>query len=276
MASPPISVLVIGAAGKMGREVVKTVLADPALHLVGAVDPKFTNQDAALVVGIPEPCGVSFTSDLLATLNNTTPAVCIDFTRPASALSNAVTCVEHKSRPIIGATGLSQTDLDTLRQALQNHKISGAYIPNFAIGAVLLMKFAREASRYFEHTEIIELHHNQKLDAPSGTALLTAEGMFQERQHVLKEAFGQDNCVDHESIPGARGAIAEGNIHVHSVRLPGLVAHQEVLFGAKGQLLTLRHDSFDRVSFMPGVALATKRLMEHPDGELVIGLECLL
>jgi 4-hydroxy-tetrahydrodipicolinate reductase len=275
MASPSsdarIQVAVSGATGRMGQEVVKAVLADPALKLVAAVDPGRTGEDAALAAGLAEPCGVTLQASLDEALATANADACVDFTRPDVVFQNAMTMVRHHVRPVIGTTGLTEEGLKQLSDAISRAGLSGAVIPNFALGAVLMMKFAREAARYFEHAEIIEYHHNKKADAPSGTSLLTAAMMRSERP----EGFGLTNAPEEEVFAGARGGSPGGGLRVHSVRLPGMVAHQEVLFGSQGQLLTLRHDSFDRVSFMPGVVLAIKRL-QHREPGLVVGLETLL
>ncbi|MBK8189622.1 MAG: 4-hydroxy-tetrahydrodipicolinate reductase [Vampirovibrionales bacterium] len=272
--APPIRVVVSGAAGKMGREVVKTVLADPALTLAAAVDTHHAGEDAALIAGLTQPCGQVIRPDLRAALAESQADVCVDFTRPQAALTNALTIIESGCRPVIGTTGLSPDDLQTIAHALQTAGIGGMVVPNFAIGAVLLMKFAQEAARYFDHAELIELHHNQKADAPSGTAVKTALKMQEGLAARGLQTFGADNAPETETIAGARGAQGAAGIRIHSVRLPGLVAHQEAIFGAAGELLTLRHDSFDRACFMPGVALAVKRVGAL--NGLTYGLDALL
>lgn len=272
--SSAIGVVVCGAAGKMGREVVKTVLADPALTLAGAVDAHRAGEDAAQVAGLSAPCGVALTPDLAATLARVQAQVCVDFTRPEAALPNALAMIAAGCRPVIGTTGLSEDAMARLGEALAAANMGGLVVPNFAIGAVLLMKFAEEASRYFAHAEILELHHNQKADAPSGTAIKTALKMQDGLHAQGLNTFGADNAPETETMAGARGAQGAAGLRIHSVRLPGLVAHQEVWLGAPGQLLTLRHDSFDRACFMPGVALAIKRVGSLAG--LVYGLEGIL
>lgn len=273
VATDHIRVAVCGALGKMGREVVKTVVEDPTLVLVGAVD---THSEGGTVNDVYTPIfgrslesSVNMDSDLLEMLRRAQPQVCVDFTHPEVVFNNALAMIEHGCRPVIGTTGLSQNQLAQLDAALREKNLGGMVVPNFAIGAVLMMKFAQQAAKYFNHAEIIELHHNKKADAPSGTAIKTAE--------LMKEAnpkFGLTNAPEKETIDGARGAEGPAEIHIHSVRLPGFVAHQEVIFGGTGQVLTIRHDSIDRESFMPGVALAAKKVMEL-DG-LVYGLEHIL
>ncbi len=264
-----IRVAVSGALGKMGREVVKTVLADPDLTLVGAVDPQGHGQPLGTLLGLPQAASLTVDNTLSEMLTKHQPDVCVDFTHPDVVLSNTLTMIETGCRPVIGTTGLKEADLEKIRQALTDKQLGGIVAPNFALGAVLMMKFAQEAAKYFDHAEIIEMHHNQKADAPSGTALKTAELMAQSCAR-----FSVDNAPETEILPGARGGKSPAHIQIHSVRLPGYVAHQEVLFGGPGQILTLRHDSLDRASFMPGVAMAAKKVM-HLQG-LTYGLEHLL
>lgn len=250
-----INVVVAGAAGRMGREVVKTVLRDPALALVGAVDTKETGCDAGKLVGLRN-CGILVTRSLQAALQGARAAVLVDFTNAQAAARNAKTALKLGVAPIIGATGLDETDIEELQKSAKRAKTGVLIVPNFTLGAVLMMDFARQAARFFPHVEIIELHHDQKIDAPSGTALLTAQGIGTERK-----PFGQGHPDEHEKLAGVRGGDWNG-IRVHSVRLPGLLAHQEVIFGGPGQILTIRHDSTSRESFMPGVILAIKKVRQ--------------
>ena len=272
-ANTHIRVAVCGALGKMGREVVRTVVDDPDLVLVGAVD---ANSDGRTVNDIYTPIfgrslesNVTLERDLKTMLQQDKPAVCVDFTHPSTVFENAMLMIEHGCRPVIGTTGLSPNQISQIDQALRAKNLGGMVVPNFAIGAVLMMKFAAEASKYFDNAEIIELHHNKKADAPSGTAIKTAELM-----QAANAKFGADNAPEKETFAGARGGVGPADIHIHSVRLPGLIAHQEVIFGGPGQLLTIRHDSMDRDCFMPGVALAVKKSMGLTG--LVYGLEHIL
>ena len=257
-----IRVAVCGALGKMGQEVVKTVLADPELTLVGLADSHAGKDDQNKSI---QPIH----ADIKTMLAETKPEVCVDFTHPDCVLKNTLAIIAADCRPVIGTTGLAEADLQEIAAALTKQNIGGIVAPNFAIGAVLLMKFAQEASKYLDHAEIIEFHHNQKADAPSGTAIKTAELMAKSQTK-----FGNTNSAEKETYKGARGATGPADVHIHSVRLPGLVAHQEVIFGAQGQMLTIRHDSIDRSSFMPGVAMACKKVMELHG--LTYGLEHLL
>jgi len=257
-----IQVAVCGALGKMGREVVKTVLADADLTLSGAVDSNAAH--------VQNPDAQPLFESLDTLLASVKPRVCVDFTHPASVFQNTMTLIEAGVHPVIGTTGLTSDQLQQIEAALLAQNLAGMVIPNFAIGAVLMMKFAKEAARYLDHAEIIEMHHNQKADAPSGTAIKTAELMRDSQAR-----FGNTNAAEHETIAGARGATATADIHIHSIRLPGYVASQEVLLGSPGQILSIRHDTIDRTCFMPGVALCCKKVVTLPPG-LVYGLEHIL
>lgn len=264
-----VRVAVCGAKGKMGREVVKTAIEDAGLALVGVVDPHALNETVNDFYGVTSEPGLRFDRDLKTMLLREKPDVVVDFTNPEVVFANTMAIIEANCRPVIGTTGLTPEQLKQIDQALRHRNLGGMVVPNFAIGAVLMMKFAQEAAKYFDHAEIIELHHNKKADAPSGTALKTAELMRESRTE-----FGTTNAPETETIVGARGAKGPADIHIHSVRLPGFIAHQEVILGSPGQILTIRHDSMDRACFMPGVALAVKKAMTLTG--LVYGLEHIL
>lgn len=257
-----IPVLVSGACGRMGATVVAAVQQDPELKLVGAVD-------------LPGRAGqvlqsVTVQKDLGAALAATHPQVMVDFTQPGAALENIRLAVAHRVAPVVGTTGFSEADLETCQALSEQHQVPIFIAPNFSIGAVLLMKFAAEAARYFDFAEIIELHHENKIDAPSGTALMTARRMREARG----EPFARPPVAKEDiRLAGVRGGNLD-NIRLHSVRLPGLVAHQEVLLGGLGQTLSLRHDTTGREAFMPGVLLAIKKVWSLTG--LVVGLEHLL
>lgn len=258
-----IKVIVCGACGRMGRTVLNAVYNDADLELVGAVDVK-AGADVGTLLGC-EDTGMIVSNDLQAVIDQTKPDVMVDFTQPAVVKGNAAVALKNKVCPVIGTTGLSDSDKAEISGWCKENQTGAFIAPNFAIGAVLMMKFAVEAAKYMPHVEIIELHHDQKLDAPSGTALGTAE-LIQK----VRKSMQQGHPDEFEKVAGARGANVDG-IHVHSVRLPGYVAHQEVIFGGLGQTLTVRHDSISRESFMPGVVLACKKVTALH--ELVIGLE---
>ncbi len=252
-----IRVGVFGAGGRMGATVCAAVDADPAVELVAAVDPLHEGEEVAggvVIAGTPRA------------LADAHADVAVDFTVAEAAMGNLRWCAMHEVHAVVGTTGFSADELDELRHLFAASNCIVA--PNFAIGAVLMMRFAELAAPWFETAEVIELHHDQKADAPSGTAMLTVDRMA---------AASSDWAPDPTKVevaPGARGGLGPGGIHVHSVRLRGLVAHQEVLLGTTGQSLTIRHDSYDRSSFMPGVLLAVKAIKDRPG--LTIGLDALL
>ncbi len=250
-----IKVAVSGASGRMGKEVVKMVLEDPELKLVAAVDHYGEGQDAASLVGLPD-CGVSLTRDLEETLIRTGPDVLVDFTIPQSAVVNTSVAIRCGVRPVIGTTGFTPEDIAELDKQCQERGIGGLIAPNFSIGAILMMKFAAQAAKYMPHVEIIEFHGDQKLDAPSGTAIKTAELIAENRRELR-----QGNPEEEETIEGSRGGYYNG-FRIHSVRLPGVFAQQEVVFGGYGQTLKIRHDSFERAGYMPGVNIAVKKVLQ--------------
>ena len=260
-----IRVFVAGASGKVGQEVIRTILKQDDLLLVGAADTRHQGMDVGFVAGAPR-VGVDITGPLdIDGLRESRADVLVDFTNPQSVLKNAKTALMAGVIPVIGTTGLDEAEIREIRDLVEKEHVGAFIAPNFAIGAILMMRFARETAKYLPNVDIIELHHDQKLDAPSGTAIKTAESILAVRGPMVQ---GHPN--EYEKIPGARGGDL-GGIHIHSVRLPGLIAHQEVIFGGLGQSLTIRHDSYNRESFMPGVMLAIRKSCELTD--LVIGLE---
>ena len=268
--SSSVNVVIVGALGRMGSQAVGAVLAADGLELVGAVARRQAGEDVALATGGQAPCGVEIQTNLASVLADRKPEVVIDLTRPDCVFANALAIIDAGARPVIGATGLDNAQLGQLAQAVQTKGTSGIYVPNFSIGAVLMMQFAAQASLYFDHAEITETHHNQKKDAPSGTAIRTAELMEQKRPQ-----FAIDNLADEvETLPGSRGGRRPSGIRIHSLRLPGAVAHQEVVFGDTGQLLTIRHDALDRSCFMPGVVHAARTIGSKRG--FFVGLEHLL
>ncbi|UVS81026.1 4-hydroxy-tetrahydrodipicolinate reductase [Actinokineospora sp. UTMC 2448] len=244
-----IRVGVLGARGRMGAEVCRAVEAAPDMEVVAKVDA----------------------GDELSDLTEVGAEVVVDFTHPDAVMDNLRFCVEHGIRAVVGTSGFGDDKVATLRGWLADKPGLGVLIaPNFALGAVLSMKFAQIAARYYETVEIIELHHNRKADAPSGTAAHTARLVSEARAAA---GLGPVPDATTSEVDGARGASVD-DVRVHSVRLSGLVAHQEVLFGGSGETLTLRHDSLDRTSFMPGV-LHGVRAVQDLSG-LVVGLENVL
>ncbi len=261
-----IRVLVCGACGKMGQEVVRAVTAAEGMEVTAAVDLIRQGDNIGEIAGVDVP-GVQVTASLAEAIEEGTPDVMVDFTTPESVYRNALQAIRAGVRPVIGATGLSEEQKKDLGEKMEG-TLGGLIASNFAIGAILMMEFAARAARYMPEVEIIEYHHDRKLDAPSGTALSTAALIGQ-----VREAHAQGHPEEKELLEGARGADYEG-IRIHSVRLPGRVAHQEVIFGGLGQILTIRHDSINRESFMPGVVLAIRGVMDKD--RLLIGLDKLL
>ncbi|MDQ4134384.1 MAG: 4-hydroxy-tetrahydrodipicolinate reductase [Actinomycetota bacterium] len=259
-----IAVGVFGAGGRMGSTVCRAVAGDSELRLVAAVDPFHAGIDLRTVTGADVPgVQVSAHSDALL---HARAEVAVDFTNIEAAQENVRWCADHGVHAVVGTTGFLPSDYEELAKRFTSSNCFLA--PNFAIGAVLMMRFAELAAPYFDSAEIVELHHDQKADAPSGTSLLTAE-----RMAAASPTWAGDP-TEKETIEGTRGGVGPGGIRMHSVRLRGLVAHQEVLLGTTGQSLTLRHDSYDRSSFMPGVLLAVKAVRERPG--VTVGLDRLL
>ncbi|MGT2907033.1 4-hydroxy-tetrahydrodipicolinate reductase [Streptococcus dentiloxodontae] len=253
-----IKVIIAGFKGKMGATAVEMVKGDSDLELAALLDPFAAEKE---VDGVPV-----FTDK--AQLVGFKADVWVDFTTPKVAYDNTKFALENGFAPVVGTTGFTEEEIAELIALSETKKIGGLIAPNFAIGAILLMEFAAKASKYFPDLEIIELHHDKKKDAPSGTAVKTAELIRQARDYKKQGAEDEE-----ETLTGARGAEFDG-FRIHSVRLPGLVAHQEVIFGAQGEGLTLRHDSYDRISFMSGVNLGIKEVVKRQ--KLVYGLEHLL
>jgi 4-hydroxy-tetrahydrodipicolinate reductase len=264
---------VLGAAGRMGRTVCQAVDDAGDVELVAAVDPGVPGRSLSEVVGLAGPGGSLTISGDIDELERASAEVAVDFTVAASALANARWCAAHGVHAVIGTSGLGADALAELADAFAGSGPNCVVAPNFAIGAVLMMRFAAMAAPYMEAAEIVELHHDAKVDAPSGTALRTAELMEEARRGAGASPWPPDPTTQ-STVAGTRGGTGAGGLHIHSVRLPGLVAHQEVVFGARGQSLTIRHDSYDRTSFMPGVLLAVKQVAKRPG--LTVGLEALL
>ncbi|WP_069791769.1 4-hydroxy-tetrahydrodipicolinate reductase [Cyanobacterium sp. IPPAS B-1200] len=266
-----IPVVVNGAAGKMGKEVIKAIASSDDMMLVGAVDqnPAVLGQDVGEVAG----CGaleVPIMNDLEGVLVLATQhkiqGVMVDFTHPDSVYENVRSAIAYGVRPVVGTTGLSPKQINDLADFAEKASTGVLVIPNFSIGIVLMQQAAIQAAQYFDHVEIIELHHNQKADAPSGTAIKTAEMLS-----GMGKTYNPQQVEETEHIEGARGSVCGDNIRLHSVRLPGLIAHQEIIFGAAGQIYTLRHDTSDRSCYMPGVLLSIRKITELKS--LVYGLE---
>lgn len=244
-----IKVAVCGAFGKMGKEVCNAVEASSDMELSAKID----------LIG-----------DVYKTIEeaykNAPFDIVIDFTQPKSIFENAKYCLNNGIKIVIGTTGLKDDEIETLKTLSEKNKTGCLIAPNFSTGAVLMMMFSQMAAKYFDNAEIIELHHNQKKDAPSGTAIKTALMMSE-----AKETFKKGNCPEVETIKGSRGGTSYSDIQIHSVRMPGYIASQEVIFGASGQIFKIRHDSMDRKCYMDGVLLAVRHVAEKND--FTYGLE---
>ena len=276
--SSPIPVVVAGALGRMGAEVINAVVNAEDCQLVGAIDntPGKEGTDVGLELGIKE-LEVAVTADFEGCLcavsqsvrKSDQNAVLVDFTHPSVVFDHTRAAIAYGVHPVIGTTGLSPTQLNDLTEFSAKASIGGAVIPNFSVGMVLLQQAAAAAARFYDHAELTELHHNRKADAPSGTCIKTAELMEE-----VKQSFNPAEVDEHESLQGSRGGVRDSGLHLHSLRLPGLVAHQEVMFGAPGETYTLRHDTIDRSAYMPGVLLTIRKVGSLQ--QLVYGLERLI
>jgi 4-hydroxy-tetrahydrodipicolinate reductase len=261
----PITVLVHGALGKMGKEVVAAISRDPELKLVGAVDTKATKDQLTLPDGLKK---VPLSTELSSLLEASHPKVLLDFTIAEAAMSAARLALKKSVNVIIGTSGLSEDNLNEISQLSEANKVGAIVAPNFTIGAAVLLNAVKDAAKHFDYVDIIEMHHHEKVDAPSGTALATAKAMVQSRGKPFLYSKTKK-----ETLSGTRGGEIDG-VAIHSVRLPGFVASQEVVFGGQGQTLSFRHDTIGRECYMPGVMLAIKEVV-HRKG-LIYGLDTLL
>lgn len=263
-----IKVTIAGARGRMGTEAVKAIEETTDIEIVSILDYKHDglhlDQEQVNAHEVGYPIYTSFEE----LIQSTSPDVLLDLTTPDVVFNNMNEAIQRGVRPVVGTSGLQKEEIDQLTALSKEQEVGGIIAPNFSIGAVLMMKFSAYAARYLDDIEIIELHHDKKVDAPSGTAVKTAEMITK-----VRKAHKQGHPNEEEKLQGARGADIEG-MKVHSVRLPGLLAHQEVLLGGEGELLTLRHDSFNRSSFMSGVILSIRQVMKEK--ELIYGLENLI
>jgi 4-hydroxy-tetrahydrodipicolinate reductase len=242
-----LSVLVNGAFGKMGQITVKAVKENPNLELVGEIGREY---------------------DLKQAIRDSHAQVVVDFTHPDVVFDNTLAIIEAGAHPVIGTSGLNLKQINSLQEKCAALKLGGLIVPNFSLGAVLMMKYAKEIVSYFPHVEIIEMHHDNKADSPSGTAMRSAEMLA----HAAT-TLNQPTKIVRETLPGSRGA----NYHavpIHAIRLPGLLAHQEIIFGSTGETLTLRHDSISRECFIPGICMACEKVGSLD--KLVYGLEEIL
>ena len=249
-----IKVGVCGALGKMGQEVCRAVNNAEEMELTAKID----------IAG-----GEGVYKSLEDAVKSEKIDVIVDFTRPDVIFNNAKFCLNNGIKTVIGTTGLNDNQIDELHKLSDEKKAGCMIVPNFSTGAVLMMMFAQQAAKYFDNAEIIELHHNQKKDAPSGTAIKTAKMMSE-----AKNTFMKGNCAETETITGSRGGTSYADIHIHSVRMPGYIASQEVIFGSSGQIFKIRHDSMDRTCYMDGVLRAVRHIVSKND--FVYGLEKIL
>ena len=263
MASP--NILVHGALGKMGKAVIKAVCQESDFNLVGAVDVK-ANTDK---LELPDGSGkIPLSSDLESLLNRCRTDVMVDFTQHDATMPAARIAVKHHVNLVIGTTGFSEAELEEISQLCQQYKVGAVVAPNFSLGAIVMMHLSKIAGKFFDYAEIIEMHHEQKLDSPSGTAIATAQGMVESKGKPFIYPITQN-----ESLKGGRGAESKG-VALHSVRSPGYMAHQEVILGGPGQTLRIRHDQISRDAFGPGIALAIKEVVKSEG--LTFGLDKLL
>ena len=260
----PIRVVVQGASGRMGQEVVKAICQEPETQLVGAVELEVAED----YLNLPDGSGkVPFSSSLEHILTSCQPEVLVDFTIAQAIIPAVRVATEHGVNLVIGTTGLTTDDLGEIDRLAKAGKVGAVVAPNFALGAVLMIHLAKIAAKYLDYAEIMELHHDKKADAPSGTALSTARAMAAAKGKSFLQPSGKGEAAE------SRGQKLEG-VTIHSVRLPGLMAHQEVILGAAGQTLSIRHDTIGRECYMPGVILAIKEVSKHKG--LVYGLDTLL
>jgi 4-hydroxy-tetrahydrodipicolinate reductase len=260
----PIKVVVHGVSGKVGREVVNAVCREPDIKLVGAVELKVSEN----YLSLPDGSGkIPFSTNLEQIISACQPDVVVDFTLAKVSMSAVRTAVPRGVNMVIGTTGFTPDDIKEMGRLAEEHKVGIVVAPNFALGAVVMMHLAKIAAKYLDYAEIIELHHHLKADAPSGTALATARAMAQARGKPFSQTLEQTEAQI------SRGQRVEG-ITIHSVRLPGLMAHQEVIFGAAGQTLSIRHDTINRECYMPGVIMAVREVVKRR--EFVYGLDALL
>ncbi len=260
----PIRVVVHGASGQMGREVISALCREPEIEVVGAVEREVSEE---FYLPLPDGCAaIPFASDLEYILDRCQPGVMVDFSLAQVTMPAVRLAAKHGVNLVIGTTGLTADDISEIEQLTRVHRVGAVVAPNFALGAVLMIHLAKIAARYFDYTEIIELHHHLKADAPSGTALATARAMVAARGKPFSYPEQSKTCA-------SRGESVDG-VAIHSVRLPGLLGHQEVLLGGPGQTLSIRHDTISRECYMPGVIIAIKEVVKRQG--LVYGLDALL
>ncbi|HLS07050.1 MAG TPA: 4-hydroxy-tetrahydrodipicolinate reductase [Bacillota bacterium] len=258
------NIIVAGPRGQMGQEALRMIARENHFKLVACIDRKYDGKSVANIPSLPKIDAPIFT-DAKTCLEQVDAHILLDLTIPDVGYKHTKLALQNKIRPVVGTTGFTAEHINELTTLAKQQKTGAIIAPNFAIGAILMMKFSQMAAKYFPDVEIIEKHHDQKIDAPSGTAIKTAEMINEQRTPKI-----QGHPSAYETIKHARGADIEG-LKIHSMRLPGLVAHQEVIFGSEGQTLSIKHDSLNRQSFMPGIKLAIEQVIELD--ELIYGLE---
>lgn len=271
-----VKVAIAGVNGRMGRAALAALANEEDIAIVGA----FGRSGAAYVgKSLSEMCsssaarleGIKIADSFEAMPASVKPDVVLDFMVAEASVALAGKCIAAGIRPVIGSSGIAAEDVEALRQAAAGANLGVLIVPNFSLGAVLMMEFARQAARYFANSEVVEIHHTKKLDAPSGTAMHTLDKMAQASE---AGKFNERDVAEREILTGARGALHQSGLRVHSLRLPGLISHQEVFFGAEGELLTIKHDSFNTTCFNKGIVMAVKAVGKLK--ELKIGLETIL
>ncbi|MFC1936950.1 4-hydroxy-tetrahydrodipicolinate reductase [Chloroflexota bacterium] len=259
-----IKVAVQGASGRMGQEIISALCQESGMKVVGAIELQATDD----FLPLPDGSGsVPFSSDLDSILTGCKPDVLVNFTIAPAVVPAVHTAAKHGVNVVIGTTGLSGDDISEIEELATEHQIGVVVAPNFALGAVVMIHLAKIAAKYFDYAEVTELHHHLKADAPSGTALSTAKDMVAARGKPFQ------STPDHDKGFASRGMQVDG-VTIHSVRLPGLLAHQEVLFGGPGQTISIRHDTIGRQCYMPGIMIAIKEVVKRKG--LVYGLDTLL
>ncbi len=271
--STNITVAIAGVNGRMGRTSVQAIQSATNVRLIGAFGKEnadYVGKNVEELVGLPynERTGILVSNNLTDCLVQP-PDVLLDFTEAHSAVRHAIKAIEHKVRPVIGTTGLMAEHLKELEHATTKHKIGAMVVPNFSVGAILMINFAEQASRLFKNAEIVEMHNLGKLDAPSGTAMHTARKMSN-----VGHSYNESAIKENELLPGARGGKTDNGLHIHSVRLPGILSHQEVYFAQEGELLTIKHQSFNTKCFIQGILISLQAVMQLKT--LVIGLDSLI
>jgi dihydrodipicolinate reductase len=268
----PIKVAIAGINGKFGRASAAAILADPELKLVGAFgrdDADYIGKDVAEVAQLPGATGIKISKNAEECFAGSKPDVLLDFTLTQPAVENAKYALSKGVRPVVGTSGIEPKFLEEIGALARNVSLGAMVVPNFSVGAVLMMEFAKQAGKHFSNVEVIEMHHTRKHDAPSGTAMHTARKLASnDKKYNVREV------PEHEILPGSRGGEHESGVRIHSLRLPGLISHQNVIFGSDGELLSVNHDSFNTNAYTRGILMSIKGVMGMKD--LVVGLEHLL